>query len=233
MRVPEDREHVYQFMAMRFLAITCLLLLLPLALWSAVLGMAGMMVAVVWMATLGTRTASAWAHVRARGASKAEAATASGAIPAYVVMVVGVVSAVVIGAAVRHFSPVGEWLGAPGVAKPVVGALVLLLSGVPGMFWVLVVSRSERGQQLAGTEEEVLQQQPTARDGGVRVRIASSVAALGLGAVNVAVLVSITPLDQCLGGGLGQRALAGTALFLAFVAPTVAVWYVRRARVVH
>lgn len=63
----ESSYRAYRFMALRINALGCLLLLTPVVLWSAVLGMSALVVAVSWMGTVGARSASAWAAARSPG----------------------------------------------------------------------------------------------------------------------------------------------------------------------
>lgn len=216
-------------MAYRINALGCLLLLTPVVLWSAVLGMSALMVAVSWAGTMGARSAVAWASARARGVPGRAAATSAGWCRAAAVLVLAVASTVLAAAALRQFSPLGDWLGAPGIARPVAGALCLILGGaIPGIAVVV----SARPDALAGATDgdgEPPEEQ-RAREGlSGGQRVAAVLAAVALGAVNVAVLTSVTALGEWVRGDAGEVVVAAAVLAIAFAAPTAAVSYARRS----
>lgn len=225
----ESSYRAYRFMALRINALGCLLLLTPVVLWSAVLGMSALLVAMFWAGTMGARSANAWASARARGLPGRAAATSAGWWRAVVVLVLAVASTVLTAAALRQFSPIGDWLGAAGIAKPVVGALTLILLGaIPGTAAVVISARSAA---LAGvdTGEDDLPEQQRAREGRAGgQRAAALLAAAALGLVNVVVLTSVTALGVWVREGGGQSIVAVAVLALAFATPTAAVWYANR-----
>ena len=218
----------YRFVAFRINALGCLLLLTPVVLWSAVLGMSALLAAMFWAGTMGARSADAWASARARGVPGRGAATSAGWWRAAAVLVLAVASTVLTAAALRQFSPLGDWLGAPGIARPVAGALSLILGGaIPGVALVVWA----RPDALAGATDGdgELPQQQRARDGlSGGQRVAALLAAVALGVVNVLVLTSVTALGEWVRGDTGEAVVAAAVLAIAFAAPTAAVWYARR-----
>ncbi|MFC7360025.1 hypothetical protein [Nocardioides astragali] len=219
----------YRFMALRINALGCLLLLTPVVLWSAVLSMAALLVAVSWSGTVGARSANAWASARARGLSGRASASLAGWWRAAAVLVLAVTSTVLTAAALRQFSPMGDWLGGPGIARPVVGALSLIVGGaIPGIAAVVVSARSDVLEGVDAREDE-LSPQGRAREGRAGgQRAAALLAAVALGAVNVVVLTSVTPLGEWLREGTGQTVAAVAVLAFAFATPAAAVWYANR-----
>jgi hypothetical protein len=229
----ESRRRAYRFISWRINSLGCLLLLTPVVLWSAVLGMAALIVALYWMGSVGARSANAWASARSRGLSGRAAASSAGWLQAAAVLVLAVTSAVLTAAALRQFSPVGDWLGDPGIARPVVGALSLVLGGaIPGTAAVVVWARRDA---LAGVDagededEDDLPAQRRAREGRAGgQRAAALLAAVALGVVNVMVLTNVTPLGEWVRESSGHAVVAVAVLALAFATPTAAFWYANR-----
>jgi hypothetical protein len=218
----------HRFVAFRINALGCLLLLTPVVLWSAVLGMSALLVAMSWAGTVGARSANAWASARASGVSGRAAATSAGWWRAAAVLVLAVASTVLTAAALRHLSPLGDWLGAPGVPRPVVAALSLILGGaIPGIA-VVVSARSDAPAGATDGDDELPEQQRAVegRVGGQRA--AAPLAAVALGAVNVLVLTSVTPLGEWVRGDTDQVVVAAAVLAIAFAVPLAAVWYAHR-----
>lgn len=223
----DRRYRAHRFVALRVNVLWSWLLVTPVVLWSAVLGMAALVVALVWAGTLGARSADAWSSERARGLSGRAAASAAGWWQAATVLVLAVAATVLAGLALRELSPVGDWLDADGIARPVVGALSLILgAAIPGVAAVVVAFRSRALEGAAG-ERELPERRARAGLVGVRRTAALAVAA-ALGVVNVAVLTSVTSLGEWVGAGAGQTTAAVAVLALALATPTGAVWYARR-----
>jgi hypothetical protein len=218
----------HRFVAFRVNALGCLLLLTPVILWSAVLGMSALLVAVFWAGTAGARSANAWASARARGLPGRAAATSAGWWREAALLVLAVASTVLTAAALRQFSPLGDWLGAPGIAKPVTGALsVIALGAIPGTAAIAVSARSDALTGAAVGEDELPEERtPKGMAGGRRA--AALLAAVALGAVNVLVLTSVTPLGEWVRGDTGQVVVAAAVLAIAFAVPLAAVWYAHR-----
>jgi hypothetical protein len=218
----------HRFVAFRVNALGCLLLLTPVILWSAVLGMSALLVAVFWAGTAGARSANAWASARARGLPGRAAATSAGWWREAALLVLAVASTVLTAAALRQLSPLGDWLGAPGIARPVVGALSLILGGaIPGI--AVVVSARPAAPAGATDGDGELPEQQRARDGlSGGQRAAALFAAVALGVVNALVLTSLTPLGEWVRGDTGQVVVAVAILALAFATPMAAVWYAHR-----
>lgn len=224
----DRRYRAHRFVALRVNVLWSWLLLTPVVLWSAVLGMAALVVALVWAGTLGARSADAWSSERARGLSGRAAASAAGWWQAATVLVLAVAATVLAGLALRELFPVGDWLDADGIARPVVGALSLVLgAAIPGVAAVVVAFRSRALEGAVVGEGELPERRARAGLVGVRRTAALAVAA-ALGVVNVAVLTSVTSLGEWVGAGAGQTTAAVAVLALALATPTAAVWYARR-----
>lgn len=225
----ESRYRAHRFVALRINTLGCLLLLTPVILWSPVLGMSALVVALVWTITFGARSANAWASARAQGLPGQAAATSADWRRAAAVLVLGLAATVLAAAALEQLTVLGEWLGAPGIGRPVVAALAIALVGaVPGVAVVVVSSRS-RTLTAAAPGPDGPPERQRAEEGwtGGR-RAAAVVAAAVLGVVNVVVLTSITPLGDWVGDGAGERIIAVAVLALAFATPAAAVWYANR-----
>jgi hypothetical protein len=225
----ESRRRAHRFVALRINTLGCLLLLTPVILWSAVLGMSALLVALCWAGTIGARSANAWAVARARGVPGRAAATSAGWGRAAAVLVLAVASAVLTASALRELTVLGDWVGAPDIARPVAGALTIILVGtIAGTAALVALSRSRALTGAAAGQGELPERQRAGvgRAGGRRA--AAVVAAAVLGVVNVVVLTSVTSLGEWVGDGAGARIVAVTVLALAFAMPTAAVWYADR-----
>lgn len=216
----------HRFVALRINTLGCLLLLTPVSLWSAVVGMSALPVALSWTVTVGARSANAWASARTRGLSGRAAATSAGWWRSATVLVLAVASTVLAAAALRELTVLGDWLSASAIAKPVTGALtIMLLGAIPGTAAVVVVSRS-RAMTAASPEQDGLLERDGAVTGRPAGRRAAAVVAPVLGVVNVMVLTSVTPLGEWVREGANKSIIALIVLTLALAAPTAAVWYV-------
>ena len=144
-------------------------------------------------------------------------------------LVLAVASAVLAASALRELTVLGDWLGAPDIARPVVGALTIILVGaIAGTAAVVVLSRSRALTGAAAGQDQLPERQRAGvgRAGGRRA--AAVVVAAVLSVVNVVVLISVTSLGEWVGDGAGERVVAVTVLALAFAMPTAAVWYADR-----
>jgi hypothetical protein len=225
MDLVERRRRAHRFVALRVNVLGGWLVLTPVVLWSAVAGAATIPVAMFWAGTIGLRSADAWASARARGQSGRAATTSAGWWRAAAVLVLAVAAAVLAATALRRLTVLGDWLGAPDIARPVVGASTIILAGaIAGIAAVVVLSRSP-----AVTGEAPDLDEPPERHQEVEgLRVAAVVAAAVLGVVNVVVLANITPLDEWVGdGGVGML-VAVPVLALAFATPLAAVRYAGR-----
>lgn len=215
----------HRFAALRINTLGCLLLLTPVSLWSATVGMSALPVALFWTATVGARSANAWASARARGVAGRAAGTSAGWWRAAAVLVLAVASTALTAAALRHLTVLGEWLGASGITRPVTGALAIILVGaIPGLAAVVVLSRS-RALTAEPLEHDGLPKRHRPGTGRVAARRAAVVVAPVLGVVNVMVLTSVTPLGQWVRDGAGRSIIAVVVLAVAFATPTAAVRY--------
>jgi hypothetical protein len=221
------RHRAYRFTALRINTLGCWLLLTPVMLWNAVVGMSALVVALCWVATRGVRSANAWAAAHAEGLP-ARAAAARGAWGRAAGVLVGAVALTALtAAALRQLSPLATLLGDPGVAGPVTGALAVILGGaIPGTVLVLASSPSTAMAGPAAAHDAPAR--PVSRAGEVGGRGLAALLAAALGVVNVAVLTSVTPLGEWVRGGPGQRAVSLAVLVLAFAGPVTAAWYARR-----
>lgn len=221
------KSGAYRFVSLRVNALGCLLLLMPVTLWSAVVGLSALVVVLVWTVTVGARSANAWASARADGLSGRAAATSAGWGRAAAVLVLGLVATVLAAAALRQFTVWGEWLGAPGIGRPVVAALTIALVGaIPGVA-VVVVSSGSPTLAAAALEQDELPERQRAEESRGR-RVVALVIAAVLGVVNVVVLTSVTALGEWVREGTGQRLVAVAVLALALATPAAAVWYANR-----
>ena len=225
----ESRRRAHRFVALRINTLGCLLLLTPVILWSAVLGMSALLVALFWAGTIGARSANSWAVARASGLPGRVAATSAAWWRAAAVLVLAVASAVLTASALRELTVLGDWVGAPDIARPVAGALAIILVGaIAGTAAVVVLSRSRALTGAAAGQDQLPERQRAGvgRAGGRRA--AAVIAAAVLSVVNVVVLTSVTSLGEWVGDGAGERIVAVTVLALAFAMPTAAVWYADR-----
>jgi hypothetical protein len=190
--------------------------------------MSALLVAVFWAGTVGAWSANAWASERATGVSARAAATSAGWWRAAAMLVLAVASTVLTAAALRQLSPLGEWLGAPGIGRPVVAALTIALVGaIPGVA-VLVVSSGSPTLAAAALEQDELPERQRAEESRGR-RVVALVIAAVLGIVNLVVLTSVTALGEWVREGTGQRLVAVAVLALALATPAAAaVWYTNR-----
>ncbi|KQV69516.1 hypothetical protein ASC64_06630 [Nocardioides sp. Root122] len=229
MDLVEKRRRAHRFVALRVNVLGGWLVLTPVVLWSSVAGASAIPVAMFWAGTIGLRSADAWASARATGLSGRAAATLAGWWRAAAVLVLAVASTVLTATALRQLTVLGNWLGAPDVARPVVAALTIIVVGATvGIAAVVVLSRSPAVTGEASQQDELPQRQQE-REGlrGGR-RVAAVVVAAALGVVNVVVLASITPLGEWVADGGSGMILAVPVLALAFATPTAAVWYAGR-----
>lgn len=127
-----------RFIGQRLLALWCIPWLMVLMLWSSISGTVALVVTLWWFGRIGGPLADAWAAARVRGRSVRGAAGEARWPAAFVLLVAAVALALASVAVLRHGTPLGGWLDDPGLTKPVVAVLVLLLAAVPG---VLVVRR--------------------------------------------------------------------------------------------
>ena len=230
MELVERRRRAHRFVALRVNVLGGWLVLTPVVLWSSVAGASAIPVAMFWAGTIGLRSADAWASARARGLSGRAAATLAGWWRAAAVLVLAVASAVLTATALRQLTVLGDWLGAPDIARPVVAALTIILVGATaGIAAVVVLSRSPAVTGEAPAQDELPERQQAGEGllGGRRVAAVVVAAVLGVG--NGVVLASITPLGEWVGDGGGGMVAAVPVLALAFATPMAAVWYAARS----
>jgi hypothetical protein len=225
-----DRRRADRFTAHRINTLGCWLVLTPVVLWNAVVGMSALVVALAWAATTGVRAANAWVAARASGLPARVVASRVDWWRAAAVLAVAVASTVLTAVALRRLSPVTELLGAPGVVRPVAGALSIILGGaIPGTVLVLASAPSDAPDALASRAAvHDAPARPAPRSGKVGGRGLAALLAAALGVVNVAVLTRLTPLDEWVQGGTGQRIAGLGVLALALAAPATAAWYASR-----